>query len=232
MKQQDKTGKSGAGMNRTESSNTGITGHKVMYLAPAASGEALVIEKRSKFIAVVMPVESEESAKEEIARIREKHRDASHNCWCYIIRGGIERYSDDGEPQGTAGLPMLEVFRRGGIVDVCCVVTRYFGGTLLGAGGLVRAYSEAAKSALDNAGIAEYKLHECLEVVCTYNLQGKIKQELEIPGVIIDKIEYIENVIFRIIIPSGQFETINKRLADASAGDVCGIITGTKYIPF
>ena len=202
------------------------------YLAPASFGEALLVEKRSKFISLVLPVSSEESAKEAIARVRTENRDASHNCWCYIIRGGIERYSDDGEPQGTAGLPMLDVFRRGGIVDVCCVVTRYFGGTLLGAGGLVRAYSGAAKLALDNAGIAEYKLHECMEVVCVYNLQGKIKQELEIPGVIIDKIEYVENVIFWSIIPSGQFETINKRLADASAGDVCGIITGTKYIPF
>ena len=200
------------------------------YTAPAGIGEAVLVEKRSKFIAIVLPVDSEESAKDEIARIKAKNRDASHNCWCYIIRGGIERYSDDGEPQGTAGLPMLEVFRRGGIVDVCCVVTRHFGGTLLGAGGLVRAYSDAAGQALEKAGTAEYKLHECMEITCSYNLLGRIKTELENYGVIIENIEYLENVTLYINLPAGKTDNLNKRLADASAGDVTGVVTGCKYI--
>jgi len=200
------------------------------YLAPAKSGEALLVEKKSKFLSLVLPVSGEEAAKEELARVREKYRDASHNCWCYIIRGGTERYSDDGEPQGTAGLPMLEVFRRGGIVDVLCVVTRYYGGTMLGKGGLMRAYSEAAKLALEDAGIAEYKPYESMEIVCNYSLNSRVKHELEAFGVIVNGIEYAENVIFKISLPLNKSIELNKKLADLTAGDVQGIVTGTKYI--
>ena len=97
----------------------------------------------------------QEEARARIEEIRKKHYDARHHCWCYRIReGGVERYSDDGEPQGTAGQPMLNVFQREGVTNVCCVVTRYFGGILLGAGGLVRAYTQSAKDALDAAGIS------------------------------------------------------------------------------
>ena len=201
------------------------------YLAPAKSGEALLVEKKSKFLSLVLPIGDEEAAKEELARVREKYRDASHNCWCYIIRNGVERYSDDGEPQGTAGLPMLKVFRRGGIVDVLCVVTRYYGGTNLGKGGLMRAYSEAAKLALEDAGIAEYKLYESMDIVCSYNLNSHVKHELELLGVIINSVEYVENVIFRISLPIGKSIELNKKLADITAGDIQGVVTGTKYIP-
>jgi len=200
------------------------------YFAPAKSGEALLVEKRSKFLSLVLPVIDEEAIKEELARVREKYRDASHNCWCYIIRGGIERYSDDGEPQGTAGLPMLEVFRRGGIVNVLCVVTRYYGGTNLGKGGLMRAYSEAAMLALEDAGIAEYKLYESMDIVCSYNLNSHVKHELEAFGVIINNVEYTENVMFKISLPMSKSIELNKKLADITAGDVQGVITGTKYI--
>jgi len=204
--------------------------HSESYLAPAKSGEALLVEKKSKFLSLVLPVSDDEEAKEELARVREKFRDASHNCWCYITRNGVERYSDDGEPQGTAGLPMLEVFRRGGIVDVLCVVTRYYGGTNLGKGGLMRAYSEAAKLALEDAGIAEYKLYESMDIVCSYNLNSHIKHELETFGVIINSVEYVENVIFKISLPVGKSIELNKKLADITAGDVQGVVTGTKYI--
>ena len=101
------------------------------YFVPAGSGEAEFVEKRSSFLGHVRFVETEDAAREFINEMKKKHYDARHNCWCYIIRGGAVRYSDDGEPQGTAGLPMLEVFKREGVENVVCVVTRYFGGVLL-----------------------------------------------------------------------------------------------------
>lgn len=125
------------------------------YYVPARDSETEFTEKRSRFIGHVWRVEQEEEAREKIAQMKAKHYDARHNCWCYLIReGGIIRYSDDGEPQGTAGQPMLEVFRRAGVENVCCVVTRYFGGILLGTGGRCGAYTRSAKDALDAAGIA------------------------------------------------------------------------------
>lgn len=109
------------------------------YFIPTGASETELVEKRSRFLGHVWPVESEGEARARIEEIRKKHYDARHHCWCYRIReGGVERYSDDGEPQGTAGQPMLNVFQREGVTNVCCVVTRYFGGILLGAGGLVR----------------------------------------------------------------------------------------------
>lgn len=109
------------------------------YFVPTAQSESEYIEKRSRFIGEVYPVEDEAQARAYIEAIKKKHYDARHHCWCFRLRGGVERYSDDGEPQGTAGQPMLNVFQREGVENVLCVVTRYFGGILLGAGGLVRA---------------------------------------------------------------------------------------------
>ena len=124
------------------------------YLVPRSVGQAEYIEKKSRFLGGVYPVTSEQEAKEILERVRKQYYDARHNCWCYILKSGQKRYSDDAEPQGTAGQPMLNVFEREGVVDVLCIVTRYFGGILLGAGGLCRAYTKAAKDALDAAGIS------------------------------------------------------------------------------
>ena len=110
---------------------------------PFENAESEFVEKRSRFIGRVFHVESEAEARARIEETKKRHYDARHNCWCYLLRqGNTVRYSDDGEPQGTAGQPMLNVFQRLGVTDVCCVVTRYFGGILLGAGGLTRAYSK------------------------------------------------------------------------------------------
>ena len=201
-----------------------------VYNSPAGIGKSEVVEKRSRFIGLVVPVESEAAAREEIARVKAQYHDARHNCWCYVLRDGSERYSDDGEPQGSAGLPMLEVFRRGGIVDVCCVVTRYFGGILLGTGGLSRAYSEAAKLALADAGTAEFKLYECVRVICPYNLLGIIKSSAESAGGTVEDIEYGENVVFHLLAQNGQATELNKRLTDVSAGVVSGVVTGQKWV--
>ena len=122
------------------------------YYVPTGAGESEYVEKRSRFLGHVRLVENEEEARAFIAEMKKKYYDARHNCWCYLLKDGPERYSDDGEPQGTAGIPMLEVFRREGVTNLVCVVTRYFGGVLLGAGGLFRAYTKSAKDALDAAG--------------------------------------------------------------------------------
>ena len=126
------------------------------YLVPGGPGESELTEKRSRFLGHVRPVDSEEEARAFIAEMRKKHYDARHNCWCYLINGGPERYGDDGEPQGTAGIPMLEVFHRQGVVNAVCVVTRYFGGVLLGAGGLLRAYTRTAAEALAAAAVIRW----------------------------------------------------------------------------
>ena len=130
-------------------------------LSPAKSASAEFIERKSRFIGYIAPVSSEEEARAFIAAIREKHADATHNVWACLLRGGaVARCSDDGEPQGTAGLPTLDVLRKSGLDDCVVVVTRYFGGILLGAGGLTRAYSAAAKAAVDAAALPNgYRLH-------------------------------------------------------------------------
>ena len=126
------------------------------FFIPAGSGEAELTEKRSRFLGHVRHVESEEEARAFIAATKKKYYDARHNCWCYLINGGPERYGDDGEPQGTAGIPMMEVFHRQGVVNAVCVVTRYFGGVLLGAGGLLRAYTRTAAEALAAAAVIRW----------------------------------------------------------------------------
>ena len=136
------------------------------YLTPAGEGSSEYVEKKSRFLGRVFAVSSEDEARALLEAVKREHYDARHNCWCYILRGGAKRYSDDGEPQGTAGQPMLNVFEREGIENVLCVVTRYFGGILLGTGGLVRAYTAAAKDALLDAGVNEMRQWASLRVTC------------------------------------------------------------------
>ena len=160
------------------------------YLTPSGHGEAEFVEKRSRFIGQVWPVSTEEEARTLIGRTKAAYHDARHNCWCYAVESGIVRYSDDGEPQGTAGQPMLEVFRRGGIENVLCVVTRYFGGILLGAGGLTRAYAHTAKLALDAAGISVMRARAAVAFSCPYGLLERVKKEIELFGGSLDSAEY------------------------------------------
>ena len=129
------------------------------YYVPTGPGDAEYVEKRSKFLGKVRPVESEEAARAFIDEMKKKYHDARHNCWCYVLKSGVMRYSDDGEPQGTAGQPMLDVFNREGVTDAVCVITRYFGGVLLGAGPLLRAYQGTAKLALEGYNTAGESLY-------------------------------------------------------------------------
>lgn len=198
---------------------------------PSQYGEAEFIEKRSRFIGMVWPIATEGEARERIAETKAKYHDARHNCWSFSIRnGGILRYSDDGEPQGTAGQPMLEVFRRGGIENVLCVVTRYFGGILLGTGGLTRAYANAAKLALDTAGIAAIRLWTCMDVVCPYNLFERIKNEIDVFGGTVENIDFNAYVAISALFCEEKATQFSSRLKDITSGEITGTVTGEKYL--
>ena len=183
------------------------------YRVPFEDGESEFVEKRSRFISHIWHVESEAEARRHIEEMKKRYYDARHNCWCYRLRdGGVVRYSDDGEPQGTAGQPMLNVFERERIQDVCCVVTRYFGGILLGAGGLTRAYTRGAKDALDAVGAATMSLWTLWDVPCTYPLLERVKLEIAGCGGVVRDAEYGADVVLRAAFPAGGAEAVALRL--------------------
>ncbi len=190
------------------------------YYIPTQESEATFVEKRSEFIGHVWRVESEEEARAHIEATKKKHYDARHNCWCYIIRGGAVRYSDDGEPQGTAGQPMLNVFQREGVENVCCVVTRYFGGILLGAGGLVRAYTQSAKDALDAAGISVVRRWVAMEVPCTYSMFERAKLEIAAFDGVVENVDYGADVVLSALLPEEKAADFAAHILDASAGTI------------
>lgn len=178
-------------------------------------------EKRSKFTGRLWHVETPEEATAKIKEMRETYWDATHHCYAYILReGNLMRYSDDGEPQGTAGMPILEVLRHEGLVDVCCVVTRYFGGILLGTGGLVRAYTNGAKLAVAASGVSEMSMFSVLLIACPYNLLGVVQQLLPAHGCAVEETDYGADVTLTVTQPAGALETLNAALAEATAGQV------------
>lgn len=187
---------------------------------PFAAAESEFVEKRSRFIGHVWPVSSEEEAQEHIRAMKKKYHDARHNCWCYLLGDNVLRYSDDGEPQGTAGQPMLNVFQREGVSNVCCVVTRYFGGILLGAGGLTRAYGRSARDALRAAGVATVGLWEQAELDCDYSLLERVKPEITALGGLVDGIAYAAAVTVAVSLPEGASEKLQQRLTELSAGGI------------
>ena len=187
------------------------------YLIPTGRAETELVEKRSRFIGQVWPVESEEEARARIEETKKKHYDARHNCWCYRIQeGGVERYSDDGEPQGTAGQPMLNVFQREGVTNVCCVVTRYFGGVLLGAGGLVRAYGAAVKEGLKCSEVVTMRYGTRLQVTVDYPDVGRIQHLGTKEGIAQESAEYGVNVRFVLASPAEEEERICRSITEAT----------------
>lgn len=199
------------------------------YYIPTGHSETELVEKRSRFIGQVWQVSSEEEARARIEETRKKHYDARHNCWCYRLHeGGVERYSDDGEPQGTAGQPMLNVFQREEVTNVVCVATRYFGGVLLGAGGLVRAYSKSAKDALDAAGISVVRRWVAMEVPCIYAQFEEIRREAARFGGVVDRVDYGADVLLSVLIPEERSTAFAARLLDASAGTVEALEAGER----
>jgi len=200
------------------------------YKTPAGFGEAEFIEKRSRFIGRVWPVETETEALEHLKEIRSKHWDATHNVYAYILReGGTMRYSDDGEPQGTSGMPTLSVFRGQEVQNVLCIVTRYFGGILLGTGGLVRAYSQTAKLALEAAGLAQVRLWEQLLIACPYNLYERVHRELDFAGAVITDTGFGTDVSLEVLLEKGKAQPLNEKLRELSAGTVEALILGEEY---
>lgn len=196
------------------------------YYVPTGPGDAEYVEKRSKFLGKVRPVESEEAARAFIDEMKKKYHDARHNCWCYVLKSGVMRYSDDGEPQGTAGQPMLDVFNREGVTDAVCVITRYFGGVLLGAGPLLRAYQGTAKLALEAAGISVVRRWVELTIPCGYSLLGKITQEIPVWDGVVADTEYGADVVIKALLPEGRETDFAKRILDLSAGKVQAAVTG------
>ena len=199
------------------------------YYIPTGSSETEFVEKRSRFIGHVWRVESEEEARALIEATKKKHYDARHNCWCYIIRGGAVRYSDDGEPQGTAGQPMLNVFQREGVENVCCVVTRYFGGILLGAGGLVRAYTQSAKDALDAAGISVVRRWVAMEVPCSYSMFERARLEVAAFGGVVENVDYGADVVLSALLPEERAAEFAAHILDVSAGTIEVLEAGEEF---
>ena len=200
------------------------------YYIPTGHSQTELVEKRSRFIGQVWQVTSEEEARARIEETKKQHYDARHNCWCFRVReGGAERYSDDGEPQGTAGQPMLNVFQREQVTNVVCVVTRYFGGILLGAGGLVRAYTQSAKDALDTAGISVVRRWVAMEVPCTYSQFEEVRREVLQHGGVEEHVDYGADVLLSVLIPEEHSAQFAARLLDASAGTIEVLEAGEQF---
>ena len=195
---------------------------------PFSAAQSEFTEKRSRFIGHLLPVETEEQAREFIAQMKKKYYDARHNCWCYLIGRDVLRYGDDGEPQGTAGQPMLNVFQRENVTNVVCVVTRYFGGILLGAGGLTRAYSKSARDALVAAGVSEMGLWAMADIPCPYALFERVKLEADKRGGLVRDADYGAQIALTILLPQPEEAAFRKALQELSAGSLAPETTGTE----
>jgi uncharacterized YigZ family protein len=180
--------------------------------------ETTIVIKRSKFLGLACRVESEANAQRILEQRKKEHYNATHNCFAFFLENNLARYSDDGEPQGTAGLPMLEVIKKNGLSDVLVICTRYFGGTLLGAGGLVRAYTQSAAETIGTARRVE--LIPCSVYSCTfsYNVWAKAEKVLTDAGYILDDVQYADEVTVSISVISGGEEAFLKHIAGISLG--------------
>ncbi len=203
---------------------------KERYVTVKCEGEAEIVEKKSRFIAHVKPIKTHIEAAEYIEAIKKKYWDARHNCTAFRLGNGIERYNDDGEPGGTAGMPILDVLRGRDIVDAVVVVTRYFGGTLLGTGGLVRAYTKSSSIGIKAAGLIEKTLNNQLHIITDYTLSGKIQYEALNKGHIIKNTIYTHNVEYVILCEYDKTDQFIKNIinvtngkASVTKGDCCYI---------
>ena len=202
------------------------------YRTVQNEAEDAFVEKRSRFIGYAKPVSTEEEALAFINEKRSKHWDASHNVYAYSIRGGAVRYSDDGEPQGTAGIPTLDVLQKNDVTNVVVVVTRYFGGILLGGGGLVRAYSHGAALALAAAKIVEMRECLLLSFTCDYAQYGRVSSLIPECGGVLDDTAFAENVTLTFHMEPELLGAFEKRLADATNGSVTVEEIGTEFYEF
>ena len=189
------------------------------YRVPFENGESAFTEKRSRFISHIWRVETEAEARERIEEMKKRYYDARHNCWCYLLQ------------EGTAGQPMLNVFQRESVTNVCCVVTRYFGCVLLGAVGLTRAYTKGAKDALDAVGISTMSLWTLWDVPCTYPLFERVKLEITACGGVVRDTAYGADIRLRAAFPAGGAELFVPRLTELSAGSLAMEAAGEEFLP-
>ena len=188
------------------------------------------VERHSRFISYAKPVETEDDAISFINKIKTKHWDAKHNVYAYsLLKGSIMRYSDDGEPHGTAGVPVLDILKKNEVTNIVIVVTRYFGGILLGTGGLVRAYSSAAKLALDSAVVINMVSCFRAQLFCDYSLYGKISSILAELGAKIEESEFLDNVKIIFYIEKKKLNILNDKLNEVSSGEIITKILEEKY---
>lgn len=199
------------------------------YITLSKEAEVSFIEKKSEFIGHAAPVKTEEEAMEYINKIRKKYGDATHNCYAYMLANGSARYSDDGEPQGTAGVPILSVIQKGGFTDAVIVVTRYFGGILLGAGGLVRAYSASARDAVSAAKIVTYAQYSEFRVRCSYSEYQKLIPLIERLGVKEDGSEFTDAVTLHLAAKPEIFKQFSEKLSEMSGGKLIAEETGSRF---
>ncbi len=202
------------------------------YLVPTGYGEAEFTEKKSRFIGRIWCVETEQEALERIAEMKKKYADATHNCWAYVIRDGAMRFSDDGEPGGTAGNPMMQVLQKEQLFNVVCVVTRYFGGILLGAGGLVRAYTKGAKIAIDAAGKSMKRVWSVLYIPCPYTFYERLKVDAAAFVAVISDTQIGAGVELEILVAEDKAQAFLDAVTEMTAGTVEGMETAKQYRAF
>ncbi len=204
---------------------------KERYITLAQQASAEIIEKRSRFIATVKPVATEAEALAFLNELRQKYWDATHNVYAYVLEENqLSRYSDDGEPGGTAGMPVLDILRREGLSNLIVVVTRYFGGTLLGTGGLVHAYSKSAKAGIEAAGKLEMVLCQELILNCEYTLWGMLQNQLsKYPHIIQGEALYAERVSLPLYLPMGEVDAFCNHMIDQLNGQLTITRGETKY---
>ena len=193
-------------------------------------GRGEYTEKKSVFTGTAAPVSTRAEADEFVASVRAEFPDARHNVYAYVVsEGNSARYSDDGEPQGTGGMPVLDVIRKSGVTDTAIVVSRYFGGILLGAGGLLRAYTKSAKDALDAAGISVVRRWIEADIPCSYSQAEKLKNEIAAAGGIVGDMEYGAAVVIKVLVPEEMIEDFKAKIFDVTAGSVSVKVTGESF---
>lgn len=201
------------------------------YKTVRQGASAEMIERKSRFIGYCRPVKTEEEAIEFINAVRAKHREATHNVYAYIVReNNVMRYSDDGEPAGTAGVPVLEVLRKEGLTDVAVVVTRYFGGVLLGAGGLVRAYGKSAKLGVDAAVRVEKQYCRIYSIKSDYSMYGKLQYSIMDNGYILKDTVFTQDVELIVCVKLENAQSFEKLITEISNGKSTALAVGEEYI--
>lgn len=204
---------------------------KESYKTVEKFGEAVFVDRKSKFIAHTKPVKTEQEALDFLSEMRSEYSDANHNVYAYIIdENNIFRYSDDGEPSGTSGMPVLDTMRNRGIVDAITVVTRYFGGTLLGTGGLVHAYTTSASEAINAAGIITRVLCDSILVKTDYNLSGKVQYLISSKNYFLEDTQYADDVEFTVNLKKHEIQGFIKELAEITAGKAVTKKLCEKYV--